>query len=273
MAGATVTPPAPAAKSVFPIAPARNTWNFPQTTVCSWDYSPALLSKPHRACFQAMRQCAILFFALTLGTHAAEPMAKISVLDNAVLCVRASRMPDNFPAEIRAAETTNHLSGTVLDLRFADTVATNAASYFSRRKSPLVILVNSQTRGAAAALAVQLRTETAAMIIGNTNAVGTLAPDLVVAASAEDERKFQDNPFYQTASDSSGALSVTNNLLAFVDHTSEADLVRKRIKDGDDAGDSTTPRAEPAQPVVRDPALARAVDLLKALAALHKSRG
>ena len=35
----------------------------------------------------------------------------------------------------------------------------------------------------------------------------------------------------------------------------------------------STPRAEPAQPVIRDPALARAVDLLKALAVLHKPRG
>ena len=68
-------------------------------------------------------------------------------------------------------------------------------------------------------------------------------------------------------------LSGTNNLLAIVDHTSEAELVRKRIKDGDEGGDLPTPRAEPAQPVIRDPALARAVDLLKALAVLHKPRG
>jgi hypothetical protein len=61
--------------------------------------------------------------------------------------------------------------------------------------------------------------------------------------------------------------------MAFVDHTSEAELVRKRIKDGDDEGDVATPRAEPLQPVIRDPALARAADLLKALAALHPAQG
>jgi hypothetical protein len=57
-----------------------------------------------------------------------------------------------------------------------------------------------------------------------------------------------------------------------VDHTSEAELVRKRVKDGDET-DAASPRAEPPQPVVRDPALARAIDLLKALAALHPARG
>ncbi len=59
--------------------------------------------------------------------------------------------------------------------------------------------------------------------------------------------------------------------MAFVDHTSEADLVRKRIKDGEPRTiHTTTQRPKPApQPVIRDPALARAMDLLKALAALH----
>ena len=66
---------------------------------------------------------------------------------------------------------------------------------------------------------------------------------------------------------------MSNNLLAIVDHTSEAELVRKRVKDGDEGGEITTPRAEPLQPVIADPALARALDLLKALAVLHKSRG
>jgi hypothetical protein len=44
------------------------------------------------------------------------------------------------------------------------------------------------------------------------------------------------------------------------------------VKDGDE-DDAATPRAEPSQPVIRDPALARAVDLFKALAALHPARG
>jgi hypothetical protein len=34
-----------------------------------------------------------------------------------------------------------------------------------------------------------------------------------------------------------------------------------------------SPRPAPPQPVIRDPALARAVDLLKALAILHPAHG
>jgi hypothetical protein len=222
-----------------------------------------------------MKRYVLLFLAIALSAGAAEPLLKISVLDNAVLFVHASRMPENITEQIHAAALPSHLTGTVLDLRFADGAETNAADYFIQHKSPLVILVNSQTRGAAAALATQLRASASAILIGSTNSAsaGNLSPDVVVAVSADDEKKFQDNPFFKTATGPSGSLSSTNNLMAFVDHTSEADLVRKRVKDGEDDGSVLTPRPEPPQPVIRDPALARAMDLLKALALLHPARG
>jgi len=223
--------------------------------------------------FFAMRICAILFLAAAFTAAAGEPTAKISVLDNAVLCVRTISAADSLPAQLSAAETTNHISGTVLDLRFAESADTNAASYFVRHKSPLVILVNGQTHGAAAALTRQLRAETSAVVIGNSNAAEKIVPDIVVDVKSDDEQKFQENPFYQVTDTSAPALAGTNNLLGFVDHTSEADLVRKRIKDADSDGDTASPRDTPAQPVIHDPALARAVDLLKALAALHQSHG
>lgn len=218
-----------------------------------------------------MKRCAILCLAAALATLAAratEPL-RVSVLDDAVLCLRASRVPENVTEQIRAADVPNHLAGTVLDLRFADGAATNAADYFLHHHSPLVILINGQTRGDAALLAAQLRASSAAVLIGSTNPPANLAPDITVAVSSDDEKKFQDDPFLKTAS----AVTVSpTNLLAFVDHTSEAELVRKRVKDGDET-DTSSPRAEPPQPVVRDPALARAMDLLKALAALHPVHG
>jgi hypothetical protein len=222
-----------------------------------------------------MKKYVSLFLATIIAATAgaAEPTVKISVLENSVLCVRASRLPDNVTDQIRAAAVPSHLAGTVLDLRFADDAATNTADYFLGRKSPLVILVNSQTRGTAAALAAQLRISASAILIGNTNSTENLLPDIVVAVGADDEKRFQDNPFYKAVTAPPGNLSTTNDLLAFVDHTSEADLVRKRIKDGDDDGEISTPRAEPPQPVISDPALARAVDLLKALAVLRPARG
>jgi hypothetical protein len=159
-----------------------------------------------------------------------------------------------------------------LDLRFADGAATNAADFFVQGKSPLVVLVNSQTRGAAAQLAADLRDSASAILIGSTNLPKTLSPDIVVAVSPEDELKFQEDPFLAAATNPLG-MGPTTNLLAFVDHTSEAELVRKRVKDGEEEGDISTPRSAPPQPVIRDPALARATDLLKALAALHPGRG
>jgi len=222
-----------------------------------------------------MKKWALIFVAvssLVLAGRAAEP--EVSLLESNVLCVRVGQLPENFAKQLRAAEPTNLIAGIVLDLRFADGAATgDAAGYFASKKTPLVILVNSQTRGAAAVLVAQLRAATAAIVIGSTNPPGKILPDIAVSESAADEEKFQENPFAQSSTNAPGALSATSNLLAFVDHTSEAELVRKHVKDGEEDGDFATPRAAPPQPVIADPALARAVDLLKALAILHKSRG
>lgn len=196
--------------------------------------------------------------------------------DTNVLCIRASRVTTNFPEQLRASQPPGRATGMVLDLRFADGDsggADAALKWFSARNAPVMVLVNSQTRGAAATLAGQLRGTAAAIIIGSTNPPGNIAPDITVDASVDAEKKFQEDPYFKTAASPARTVSATNNLLAFVDHTSEAELVRKRIKDGDEEGDFTTPRAEPPQPVIADPALARAVDLLQALAVLHKSRG
>jgi len=220
--------------------------------------------------------CALWILAAALTAGAAEPGLKIAVLDNTVLYVRADRLPANVTDQIHDATATNRLAGSlgaVLDLRFADSAATNAADYFLHHKSPLVILINGQTRGSAAALAGQLRAQASAILIGSTNAPSALAPDILVAVTADDEKKFQDNPFVRNSAGPFGNLSATNELMAFVDHTSEAELVRKRVKDGEDDGDIASPRAEAPQPVIRDPELARAVDLLKALAALRGARG
>jgi len=222
-----------------------------------------------------MKKWALIFFAvsrLVVAGRAAEPA--VSLLESNVLRVRVNQLPENFAEQLGAAEPTNIIAGIVLDLRFADgDSAGDAAGYFARQKTPLVILVNSQTRGAAVTLVKQLRAAMPVIVIGSTNPPGKILPDIAVSESAVDEKKFQDNPFAQAAASPPGALSATNNLLAFVDHTSEAELVRLHVKDGDEDGGVVTPRAAPPQPVIADPALARAVDLLKALAILHKSRG
>ena len=53
---------------------------------------------------------------------------------------------------------------------------------------------------------------------------------------------------------------------------SEADLVRQKIKDGDEDESIPPHVAEPQQPFIRDPVLARAVDLIKGLAVVRQWR-
>jgi hypothetical protein len=168
-------------------------------------------------------------------------------------------------------QLTNAVSGLVLDLRFADgdqdVLLANALPML---KSPVILLVNDQTRGAAADLAAQLRANGRAILIGGTNVTGKIAPDIAIVASHEQEKGFQENPYAPT--DKPATPGNSRDLLPFIDHTSEADLVRRRLKDGDESL-ADTPRTAPEKPVIRDPALARAVDLFKALAILNKSRG
>ena len=174
---------------------------------------------------------------------------------------------------------------------------------------PLVVLVNGGTSGAAEALAAVLQESKMALIIGNTTAgeakmfqeftlnngerlriatipvkladgstISHVQPDIAVSVSPDDERLFLKNPDALPADGANNAGVATNNWLSFMEHTSEADLVRGKIKDGN--GDFTpvhtnsvlTHTAEPQKPVIRDPALARALDLIKGLAIVRESR-
>ena len=125
-------------------------------------------------------------------------------------------------------------------------------------------------RGAAIELAKDLRVAKAGLIFGE--AAKNLQPDISVLVKAGDEKKFLENPFGTLAQGETNSIASTNNLLPFVDHTSEADLVREKIKDGDeDENSAQSQNAEPQKPFIRDPVLARAVDLIKGLAVVRQS--
>ncbi|HEV2695991.1 MAG TPA: hypothetical protein VG347_24095 [Verrucomicrobiae bacterium] len=222
-----------------------------------------------------MNRAVILFLALgvsAVSALAADLAPNVTVLEGDVLCIRPGHLTEGFPDQFHALQLTNKVVGTVLDLRFADgeeTAVDGAVKMFATRKAPLALLVNSETRGAAAELAGKLRAANAGILIGSTNLPGIIPTDILVKVSLADEKKFQLDAFAMTATNEPVSSSAKNELLPFVDHMSEAELVRKRIKDGEDDGEeAATPRVEPAQPVIQDPSLARAVDLLKALAIL-----
>ena len=197
-----------------------------------------------------------------------------SLLDSDVLRLRVAHLTSDFGRDFLAAQPTNKLAGIILDLRAADgdkNAVAAASGFFAAKKIPLVILVNGQTRGAAADLAVDLRSAGEGILVGSTNFSGKI-PDIAVTVSSADEINFLANPFFIPVAPKNVTPVSTNEFAEFVDHTSEDDLVRQRVKDGDEDS-SATPRVAPSVPVVRDPALARALDLFKTLAALQPARG
>jgi len=205
-------------------------------------------------------------------------LAKSAVLENDVAYLRVGEAGKNLADKIQSAQqalaATNKIAGIVLDLRFADgddlEAAQTAANLFASKKLPLAILVNDKTRGAAVELAKDLRAAKAGLIFGSSTEA---RPDIAVAVKMEDEKKFFENPYAAPSQGETNSSTDTNDLSQFIDHTSEADLVRAKIKDGDEDENSPPPHpAEPQKPFIHDPVLARAVDLIKGLAVVRQSR-
>jgi hypothetical protein len=201
-----------------------------------------------------------------------------AVFENDVAYLRAGQVEKNLAEEIQSAQSalaaSNKIAGTVLDLRFAGGDDLDSAKavvdLFAQGKLPLAILVNGETRGAAAKLAADLRATRAGLIFGDSEKI---KPDIAIVVKVEDEKKFLENPFGTLAQDGTNSIPATNDSLPFIDHTSEADLVRAKIKDGDeDENFPPAQQAEPQKPFIRDPVLARAVDLIKGLAVVRQPR-
>jgi len=221
-----------------------------------------------------MKSVLSILLLLPLVSWAAEPALKPTVLENDILWVRVNHAEGDLSAQLHAVLPTNALVGLVLDFRYADGTNAMPGNDFQNRRQPVVLLINQQTTGAALDLAEQLRHRKAALVIGTTNAPAQLPPDLAVTVPAAGERPLFENP-YTPWPPTNAVPAGTNSMLALVDHMSEAELVRQRVKDGDtdEETEATTPRPTPVRPVIHDPVLARAVDFLRAQAALHPARG
>jgi hypothetical protein len=203
-------------------------------------------------------------------------LAKSDVLENDVAYLRIGHVEKNLADEIGAAQTmlaTNKIAGTILDLRFADGDDLDSEkaveNLFASQKLPLAVLVNGKTHGAAIELAEDLRAAKAGLIFGSSTEV---KPDISIPANAGDEKKVLENPFGTLDQGETNSSAGTNDFSQFIDHTSEADLVRAKIKDGEQDENTTPERAAvPQKPFIRDPVLARAVDLIKGLAVIRQS--
>ncbi|HLZ55268.1 MAG TPA: S41 family peptidase [Verrucomicrobiae bacterium] len=264
-------------------------------------------------------------------------LVKSAVLESNVVYLHVGQVGDDLANQLNKAyhalTATNKVVGMALDLRFADgndyAAAVAAADLFVVKRmpllqwserveesqpagkpipGPLLVLVNSETTGAAEALAAVLREADAGLLIGNSTAglamttmdfplkngerlriatnpvklgdgvvISHVSPDITVTVSPDDERAYLKNPYVTLAQNDASAAVTTNDFLALVDHTSEADLVREKLKDGDDNGavlpvPAAGKTAPKPVPVIQDPVLARAVDLIKGLAIVHESR-
>lgn len=215
-------------------------------------------------------------------------LTKSTVFEGNVAYLQVGQVGKNLAGEIRAAQSalavSNKIAGTVMDLRFAggDNLdsARATADLFASKRLPLAILVNAQTHGAAEKLASQLREERAGLVFQsiagqaktNNEMIGPGELDIMVAASPAQERAFMKNPYAAPPPTNADAQADTNSLLPLVDHTTEADLVRAKIKDGAEFEAAPATRAaKPPHRVIRDPVLARAVDLIKGLAVVRES--
>jgi hypothetical protein len=178
-------------------------------------------------------------------------------------------------------------------------------------RQPVAILVNHFTSGAAEALAAVLRNKDVGLLIGTNTAgeasttkdfklkngetlriavapvkigdgevVSRLMPDIRVDVSPEDERAYFVDAYkalFKPGPAGSGLTNVANLTITNKPprrRLNEAELVRM-LREGENPDEELVRASRPAEspkPVIADPALARAIDLLKALAVVRPVR-
>jgi hypothetical protein len=221
-------------------------------------------------CFGLLPAAALLVSPQWAGAALARSIVLENNVDYLQIAKTDGSLVDGIPAALIHLQTTNLIAGIVVDLRFAngnDTDDLPAIEHLLQQtKLPLAILINGQTAGASAKLAEDLREENTGLVFGA--AADNFQPDIPITANADDEKKFLKDPY--TAPPHSLSTDSNTNLLPFVDidHTTEADLVREKIKDGDQQDTADHPSV-PQMPFIRDPVLAHGVDFIKGVAALH----
>lgn len=208
----------------------------------------------------------------------------------------------DYPAAAQVADL--FMAGETELLRWGDQTVRSRAKKPAWDR-PVLVLVNGRTRGTAEALAAMLRAQGIALVVGGTTAGEAavfreiplpsgeilrlaagpvhcgeltldhrgLRPDLEVRVPPEQELAYLADPFTPVrgrTGPESAAGTGTNTVVGSVRvrrRVNEAELVRSR--QGGDAAETRPPTPDPAPaPVLQDPVLARAVDLLKAMALL-----
>lgn len=203
-----------------------------------------------------------------------------------------------------AARTADRFLATERVLLTVDAETQRSTAKTNAIQMPTAILVNRHTRGAAEVLAALLRQNQVGLLIGTGTPGGVrqfkeftlstgqllriatgetklgdgqampstgLRPDIAVTVGVEEERAFFAEPYRKLGGMGAGS-SAAKHAQESAARLNEAELIR-RMKEGqniDAAPVVTAPSV--TTPQVRDPALARALDLLKGLAVVRATR-
>lgn len=263
-------------------------------------------------------------------------IVRTNLFANRFAYIRLSRIGSESPAAfIQALDRlglSNRLDGLVLDLRFTEgtnyTAAARIADCFisdatallqvrdekisSTSKtnaftSPVVVLVNSKTSGAAEALGAVLRRFNGSLLIGNKTAghagvfdefklstghklmiatahvtLGSgeqitpegLAPDITVKVDPEEELLYLEDPYRKAPGEAAVVSASPAELIRGTNRPPrEADLVRMRREGSLSFDLDQAQKAQlPAESMIRDPVLVRALDLLTGLAVVRQEK-
>jgi hypothetical protein len=188
-----------------------------------------------------------------------------------------------------ATTKTNSISVPVAILINAETSGAAEALAAILRDTNVGLLIGSKTAGLASVFrefsltnGQKLRIATAQIKLGDGTVLAQgLKPDIEVTTSSGDERAYLDDPYKVLHKTDLARSSETETNLpstTSTNHTrrryNEAELVRQQ-KEGVDLeseAEATPKRTEPDKPALADPALVRALDLLKGLAVVHQAR-
>jgi hypothetical protein len=190
---------------------------------------------------------------------------------------------------VRSKEKTNAITLPVALLVNRQTAGAAEALAAALRETGAGLILGGRTAGQAMVAqefplknGERLRIATAPVQLGDGTALSErgLKPDIAVEVSPEDERAYFGDAFKATENTNllaSGGLLLTNQANG-TNHAvrraryNEAELVRER-REGVSETDLTALRGrEPEKPMVQDPALARALDLLRGLALVRQTR-
>ena len=243
----------------------------------------------------------------TVFSAALEKLSSTNKLKGLVIDLRYANGSD-YAAAAKVADQFLGSEQPLLDWGSGRAKSTDKTNAF---RQPVAILVNHFTSGAAEALAGVLRNKDVGLLIGTNTAgqasttkdftlrngdtlriavspvkvgdgevVERLKPDIQVDVNPDDERAYFVDAYKALPRPGVGSGTSTNVASLTITNRSprrrlnEAELVRM-LREGENPEDElarASRAVEPARPVIADPALARAIDLLKALAVVRQTR-